>query len=76
MIGIAEAVVGLLALATVAVLGWFVWSVFLRKYWRVVRIRHARDRREMRQAAIRGQDLSHQGHEGPHEGTHGESFRR
>ncbi|MDP9266717.1 MAG: hypothetical protein M3P27_00140 [Acidobacteriota bacterium] len=50
-------VIGLIELAMAAgvamVLLWFVWSVFLRRYWRVLRMRHARDRREMEEAARR-----------------------
>jgi len=43
----------LMAAAAALVLLWFVWSVFVRRYWRVVRMRHARDRREMEEAARR-----------------------
>ncbi len=43
----------LIAIAAALVILWFVWRVFLRRYWRVVRIRHARDRREIQDAASR-----------------------
>ena len=43
----------LMALGAAMVLLWFVWSVFVRRYWRAVRMRHARDRREMEEAARR-----------------------
>ena len=43
----------LLAIAAFLVLGWFLWWVFLRRYFRIVRIRHARERREMEEAVRR-----------------------
>jgi hypothetical protein len=43
----------LLAIAVAIALLWFVWSVVLRRYWRAMRMRHARDRREMEEAARR-----------------------
>ena len=43
----------LLAAGAVVVLGWFLWRVFLRRLWRVVRIRHIRERREIQDAAAR-----------------------
>ncbi|MBI2679117.1 MAG: hypothetical protein HYX28_10080 [Candidatus Koribacter versatilis] len=43
----------LLAIGVAMALLWFVWSVVLRRYWRVVRMRHARERREMEEAARR-----------------------
>jgi hypothetical protein len=35
------------------VLAWFVWRVFLRRYLRIVRIRHLRDRRLTEEAVRR-----------------------
>ncbi len=43
----------LIAIVAALVIGWFLWRVFLRRYWRVLRIRHARDRREIQEAAAR-----------------------
>jgi len=49
--------IGLIELAMAAgvalVLLRFVWSLFVRRYWRVLRMRHFRDRREMEEAARR-----------------------
>ena len=36
-----------------ATLLWFVWHVFLRKMWRVRRIRGAQERRDLMEAAMR-----------------------
>jgi hypothetical protein len=46
----------LLAVGVAVTLVWFVWSVFVRRYWRAVRMRHARERREMEDAARRGRE--------------------
>jgi hypothetical protein len=50
---IAAVIEFLIAIAAAIVILWFVWRVFIRRYWRVVRIRHARDRREIEEAAAR-----------------------
>ena len=42
-----------IAAGVALVLLWFVWSVVMRRYWRIVRMRHARERREMEEAARR-----------------------
>jgi F0F1-type ATP synthase membrane subunit b/b' len=43
----------LMAAGAVIVLVWFVWSFVLRRYWRALRMRHARERREIEEAARR-----------------------
>ncbi len=41
----------LLAIGAAIALAWFIWRMFLRRLWRITRIRHFRDRREMDEAA-------------------------
>lgn len=53
-VGLAEAVAGLLVFPGIPiVLAWFVWWMFLRRWWRLRKIRHARERRELREAVAR-----------------------
>ena len=48
----------LLAIGVGIVLLWFIWRMFLRRIWRITRIRHFRDRREMDEAASRNHEES------------------
>ena len=48
----------LLAIGVGLVLLWFIWRMFLRRLWRVTRIRHFRERREIQDAAARNRDES------------------
>ncbi len=48
----------LLAIGTGLVLLWFIWRVFLRRMWRITRIRHFRERREIEEAASRNREES------------------
>ena len=43
----------LMAAGVGLVLLWFLWSLLGRRYWRIVRMRHFRERREMEEAARR-----------------------
>ncbi len=54
-LGIAQTVTSVVALIGIPLaLLWFFWHVFLRKYWRILRIRHAEQRRALLEAARRG----------------------
>ncbi len=55
--GVAQTVAGLFVILGIPlVLLWFVWSVFLRRLWRVRRIRGAQERRELLEAAMRDKE--------------------
>jgi hypothetical protein len=56
VIGVAEALVALMALAGALVLLLFLYRVFLRPLRRMIHIRHLRDRRLIEEAATRGHD--------------------
>lgn len=52
--GIAQTVAGLFIVVGIPiVLLWFVWNLFLRRLWRIRRIRGAQERRELMEAALR-----------------------
>lgn len=52
--GVAQTVAGLfVVLGIPIVLLWFTWTLFLRRLWRIRRIRGARERRELLEAALR-----------------------
>ena len=52
--GVAQAVTGLVVVVGIPlVLLWFVWSVFVRRIWRIRRIRGAQERRQLLEAAMR-----------------------
>ncbi len=48
----------LLAVAAAFVLAGFIWRMFLRRLWRITRIRHFRERREIQEAASRRHEES------------------
>ena len=51
---VAQTVTGLFIIIGIPlVLLWFVWNVFLRRLWRMRRIRGAQERRELMEAAMR-----------------------
>jgi hypothetical protein len=55
--GIAQtAAIVLLSIGVPLALLWFVWNVFLRRLWRVRRIRNAQQKRELLEAALRDRD--------------------
>lgn len=52
--GVAQTVAGVLVVAGIPlVLLWFVWNLFLRRLWRIRRIRGAQERRELLEAVRR-----------------------
>ena len=52
--GVAQTVAGLFIVVGIPIaLLWFVWNVFLRRLWRIRRIRGAQERRELLEAAMR-----------------------
>ena len=52
--GVAQTVAGLFIVVGIpVVLLWFVWNLFLRRLWRIRRIRGAQERRELLEAALR-----------------------
>lgn len=52
--GIAQTIAGLfLVVGIPVVLLWFVWNLFVRRLWRIRRIRGAQERRELLEAARR-----------------------
>jgi hypothetical protein len=52
--GVAQTVAGLFVIVGIPLaLLWFVWNVFLRRLWRMRRIRGAQERRELLEAALR-----------------------
>jgi O-antigen/teichoic acid export membrane protein len=52
--GIAQTAAGLLVFPGIPlVLLWFVWRVFLRRLWRMRKIRNAQEKRELMEAALR-----------------------
>lgn len=52
--GIAQTAVGLFVFPGIPlVLMYFVWRVFLRRVWRIRRIRNAQEKRELMEAALR-----------------------
>jgi membrane protein YdbS with pleckstrin-like domain len=61
--GVAQTVAGLFFVVGIPlVLLWFVWNVFLRRLWRIRRIRNAQERRELMEAAMRDNDRNHEEH--------------
>jgi membrane protein implicated in regulation of membrane protease activity len=53
--GIAQTATALLMFPGIPlVLLWFVWRVFLRRLWRIRKIRNAQEKRELMEAALRG----------------------
>ena len=62
-LGVAQTVAGLIIILGIPlVLLWFVWRVFLRRLWRVRRMRGSQERRELLEAAMRGKKTDHEGH--------------
>jgi hypothetical protein len=56
--GIAQTAAGLLVFPGIPlVLLWFVWRVFLRRLWRMRRIRNAQEKRELMEAALRKKSI-------------------
>ncbi len=52
--GVAQTVSGLFLIIGIPLaLVWFVWNVFLRRLWRIRRMRSAQERRELLEAALR-----------------------
>lgn len=52
--GVAQTVAGLFVIVGIPLaLLWFVWNVFLRRLWRMRRIRGVQERRELLEAAMR-----------------------
>lgn len=52
--GVAQTVAGLFVVVGIPlVLLWFVWKLFVRRLWRIRRIRGAQERRELLEAALR-----------------------
>jgi Flp pilus assembly protein TadB len=52
--GVAQTVAGLAVVVGIPLaLLWFVWSLFVRRLWRIRRIRGAQERRELLEAAMR-----------------------
>lgn len=62
-LGVAQTVAGLMIILGIPlVLLWFVWKVFLRRLWRVRRMRGSQERRELLEAAMRRKKANHEGH--------------
>ncbi len=60
--GVAQTVAGLfIVLGIPLALAWFTWTLFLRRLWRIRRIRGARERRELLEAALRDKKTNHEG---------------
>ncbi len=60
--GVAQTVGGLVVVLGIPLaLAWFVWNLFLRRLWRIRRIRGVRDRRELLEATLRRKKTNHQG---------------
>jgi hypothetical protein len=61
--GVAQTVAGLFVIVGIPlVLLWFVWNLFLRRLWRIRRIRNAQERRELFEAALRDKRQNHAEH--------------
>lgn len=60
--GVAQTVAGLVIVLGIPVaLVWFVWSLFLRRLWRMRRIRGAREKRELLEATLRRKKTDQEG---------------
>jgi hypothetical protein len=60
--GVAQTVTGLFVIIGIPlVLLWFVWNLFLRRLWRIRRIRGTQERRELLEAALRKKEQNHEG---------------
>ncbi len=58
--GVAQTVTGLFVVVGIPlVLLWFVWNLFLRRLWRIRRIRGAQERRELLEAVMRDRKDKH-----------------
>lgn len=52
--GVAQTVAGLFVIVGIPLaLLWFVWNVFIRRLWRIRRMKGAQERRELLEAALR-----------------------